>query len=374
MLRKRMLIAALGVTFFTACSKEASLPEGPEKGAEAPAGKPKGPFDPAAPIVTVRAAITVGKVRYDSIPGTLSIIAWDTLQASRETTVALKPGPNDIALPAGAVKYQLKLSKWGVTADTTVQAADLAKIDKIILAASKAAKRLTGEEKYTSVGNTWRADSKSKYSYQADGNLESVLYYGRRAGKEGLFINMEDFFVYEGGRLTTVKRYDENGDLWIATHLGYNDAGELISLKENKEDKSGTSAAINYLPERAQVKFNYQYANGNTMGYTQQYRNGNLVEDAAYSSRGGSETSKYRYDFFINPFAQLNYPDMFLSRRSKHNRTGEEKNYGGNIPSSVPYEFTYTYDEDGYPIQLLTSFKGFMSNEHLFTIKTVYKY
>ena len=94
----------------------------------------------------------------------------------------------------------------------------------------------------------------------------------------------------------------------------------------------------------------------------------------AISSTGGGEAGTYKYDFNINPFAHMNMPNIFLSNLSKNNLIEQQKNYSGNIPSAEPYKFEYTYDADGYPVELVKHFKNYRTGEHLFKIKIVYTY
>jgi hypothetical protein len=70
----------------------------------------------------------------------------------------------------------------------------------------------------------------------------------------------------------------------------------------------------------------------------------------------------------------MNMPDIFLSNISKNNLISQQKSYSGSIPSGVPYKFEYTYDGEGYPTELIKSFKSYPTDEHLYKIKTVYHY
>ena len=103
-------------------------------------------------------------------------------------------------------------------------------------------------------------------------------------------------------------------------------------------------------------------------------KGGNKVEDAARTSTGGAEGGRYNYDFNINPFAHMNMPDLYLSNISRNNLTGQQKGFGGAVPSSVPYKYEYKYDHEGYPIELVKSYKSYVTGEHLYSVKTVYTY
>jgi hypothetical protein len=366
------VVTALSL-LLAACAKESEELPIPDKGTgmgDKPVEVPVGDGN----VLKVRTVIKVGKVIYDSIPSVLKVVSWDSAQVPYEQVFELAPGENQIALRPAAVKHQLKFSKWGVQTDTTINASDVAKIKLQRLGGAKPAKFLTKEEKYLLRENSWRPDSRAEYFYATEGVLSSVSYYQKTTKSPDLVLTTEDVFVYRDNYLARIKRYGENGALHTSRILTYNTAGQVTGVADNTEDGTSITGSVEYIPAASQVKFFYKFFNGNTMAYTQQYKGGNVQEEAASSSRGTGESAKYSYDFYINPFVHLNYPDMYLSRRSKNNRAAEERQFNGNIPTNVPYKYEYTYDADGYPKELLTSFKGFISGEHLFTIKTVYTY
>ena len=118
----------------------------------------------------------------------------------------------------------------------------------------------------------------------------------------------------------------------------------------------------------------YEYNNGQSLNYYMEFAGGNKVKESATTSRGGGEGGTFQYDHNINPFAHLNRPDLYLSNLSKNNVIGQQKGYSGAIPSLVPYKWEYTYDEEGYPVQLLKHFKSGATGEHRSTTKIVYTY
>ena len=70
----------------------------------------------------------------------------------------------------------------------------------------------------------------------------------------------------------------------------------------------------------------------------------------------------------------MNWPDIFLSKSSKNNMISQQKGYAGGFPVAEPYKFEYTYDADGYPVELVKSYKSYTTGEHLYKTKTVYTY
>jgi hypothetical protein len=149
---------------------------------------------------------------------------------------------------------------------------------------------------------------------------------------------------------------------------------KIVGMKEISYDQSAdVSVEYSYPSGYARINFDYVFANGREMEYTLKIKAGNKIEDSDLSISGG-ESGTYRYDFNINPYAHINLPNIYLSNLSKNNLVDQQKNYSGSIPSAEPYKFEYTYDEEGYPKELLKSFKNYSSGEHLSKIKTVYTY
>ena len=52
----------------------------------------------------------------------------------------------------------------------------------------------------------------------------------------------------------------------------------------------------------------------------------------------------------------------------------QQRAYYGSYPANVAYSFEYKYDNEGYPIELISRYKSYTTGQHLFTTKTVYNY
>ena len=70
----------------------------------------------------------------------------------------------------------------------------------------------------------------------------------------------------------------------------------------------------------------------------------------------------------------MGWPDLMFSRNSKNNLIGQQKTYHGSFPTADPYEFEYKYDDYGYPVELIKSYKSPTTGQFMFTTKTVYNY
>lgn len=192
-----------------------------------------------------------------------------------------------------------------------------------------------------------------------------------------LRLSWSKVLVYANNRLEKINYIDINGLSSGYLELTYGaDGKKIIKMKELQYDRI-TFVNVNYQYPMGytQINFEYLFSNGLGMNYTLKIKGGNKSEDSATASNGISgESSTYQYDFNINPYAHLNLPNIYLSNLSKNNMVAQYKVYSGSIPSSEPYKFEYLYDDGGYPKELLSSYKNYLTGEHLYKVKTVYTY
>jgi len=260
------------------------------------------------------------------------------------------------------------VNKWNVTAAKVVSHDQLHSNMLINLQATRQPKRLIEEASFLLNQTVYQADSKSEYLYDANGLVE-IKNYQKSTIVSGLPLANILKFIYNGNQLDSIKRYDPNNNL--NGHTAFEYMGSRVSGIHNISYDQFTGASIEYAGagENQVTKITYLFQNGNSMLNTIIMKNGNKVTDQTQSSTGGSESGYYEYDSNINPKFNLGFPDLYFSNSSKNNLVLQEKNYAGAIPTVVPYKFEYVYDNDGYPIEVYTSYKGFNSQQYLYTIK-----
>lgn len=66
--------------------------------------------------------------------------------------------------------------------------------------------------------------------------------------------------------------------------------------------------------------------------------------------------------------------DEYLRYSSRNNEIKAEYSYGGGFPSFIPDTYDYTYDEEGYPVELIRTFKLYQTKEFGYREKIVYSY
>lgn len=350
-------------------------------------GYPRGSFNlppeiPNNPVpgklfytVKVKAAVKIGAIDYDSIPASLRLTTWDANNERSLSFISLQPGTNDVKLPLNVAKYQLTLEKWGITDEVTLMKADVKEGMAIMLGGSKAAKKLTSEVTLNLVEGVYKAYSKTAYEYRGDGNINKIIYYLKKADNTP-YVSMTEEFIYSNGRLDKVNKYNENKNLMGYLSFSYDQQGR-VSAMDHKMNGEQTIAAVSYsdVLSRKEININYQYPGKPIdMNYNMVLVDGNIQEGAATTSNHSSELSKYYYDMNINPYVHMNWPDLFLSHSSKNNVAASQQSFFAGYPVAVPRSYVYSYDNEGYPKELVREYKSPVTNQYLYTTKTVYYY
>lgn len=365
---------------FTACSKE--IPTRiPPKENDGPVNKPDTTLNPGkVPLpadsvdIRIRASVKIGTLTYDSIPSILSLTSWDSNLVAHQREISLMPGTNIIRAPKSHIKFRFGISVWGITGERVLARNELDKDLPIILGGSKAPKKLRREESFRYIQGSYLPDAKTEYIYEAD-KLIRMEHFRKYPQHSELHPSNSKDFKYNAGLVEAVYLLDSSGKRVGITEFFYDGQGRVVNMKQDSYgNQTYGSAASNVVDGNGELVLDYLFDNGHAMEYKMTFSGGNKIQDAAKTSTGGTEGGRYSYDHFINPFAHLGIPDLYFSYASQNNLTGQQKGYGGNIPSAVPYKYDYRYDADGYPVELVKSYRNFISGEHLYKIKTVYTY
>lgn len=327
--------------------------------------------------IKIRLAIRVGEINYDSIPGTILYTIWDENQPLNGRYIPLNAGTNEISLSRSVHKHHFRITKWGKEYELSLLKNEIKDGAFYTLGGAKEAKKLKTELTYKLINGNYVADSKTSFSYKADGKLTSIDYYLKKADNTP-YLAMRDLFQYDNGRVAKIDRFDEKNQPGGFTSFSYNDEGKVSGITESANNIR-TTATLGYYHSNTtgvtEVTFNYSYNHStNTMKYYQRYRHGNRFADNSNSNNNNTETGQYEYDNNINPYAHIGWLNLFLSNESKNNVVSQQKSYFGNYPTAVAYQFIYKYDADGYPTELIRHYKSYLTNQFLFTTKTVYTY
>jgi len=326
--------------------------------------------------VNINAKMEVGAIAYDSTSANIIVTSWDKNNVAYEREVAIGAGKSKVYLTKAHQKFRFKFLKWDISNELTFTKEELKEGDVINFGGKANKKQLTSEESSMEAGGVTKPYSKTNYSYYATGLVKQIDYYQADATTFVLRFTFKTVYSYDdNGLLTKVEYFDASNKSFGTSILTYNTNGKVATIKEKKYDQT-VMANFKYNLSNGVENITAEYAfdNGANMSYAIKYKNGNIVEDIANGSTGGSESGKYEYDSNINPYAQMNLYSLFLTNLSKNNNIKEDKAFSGSIPSNIPYKFEYKYDANGYPTEFEKSFKTYTSNNHLFKIKTVYNY
>lgn len=324
--------------------------------------------------VSVKLMIAVGQTVYDSLPGKLMVDATSSTGTHWIREIELQQGITRVRVPKNYESFKFEVSKWDIHVQKILSRTDLATNGTIELNGTRLPKLLVEETVFMEDANGLVPDSRTEYYYTAQNRLSNIRFYQKSIQVSGLQLTSLYQFLYSNGQLDTIKRSASDNTLNGYTSFTYAN-GRIASARNSSYDQLTTSI-FDYSQSGTKniITADYLFNNGNTMSYAMQFSNGNLISDNAQSSRGGGEAGVYTYDSNINPKHQLGYPDIFLSNASKNNLTSEQKSYAGGFPTAVPYKFEYIYNADGYPEEAYISYKGYISQQHLYRIKKVYKY
>lgn len=337
---------------------------------------PQQPGEPTAIAINLRLAVQVGEIRYDSIPGTVLYTTWDASQPISGRYIVLAAGTNKLTLDKNVVKHHFRITKWGKVYELSLLQSEVENGKTYVMGGNQQAKMLKSEITSKLVNGNYVAESKTSYTYHSPGKLSRIDYYLKRDNSP--YLAKHELFTYAGDRVEKIERYDEKKNLSGYTDFTYNAAGQISGISELAGERL-TKASItrHALPgsEFTDLSFAFSYSHtANGMRYYQRYRNGNRVSDNSNTDNHNTETGSYDYDNNINPYAHMGWPDLFLVNHSKNNLVWQQKTFYGNYPTAVAYDFKYKYDAEGYPVELIRHYRSAITNQFLFTTKTVFSY
>lgn len=342
-------------------------------------GYPSGAFDygqsNSNPFLKVKlkAIMQIGNVLYDSIPASLKLRIWGSHGEITTSYSSLKAGVNTITIPKAASKYEFTMSKWGTSDMISLNRNEIDEVTIYTLGGSKAAKKLKSEIVALDVNGTYVAQSKNEYIYDANGNLSKIEYWLKRSDNTP-YISMTERFEHTGSSVNKIIRYGEQNEVLSNTMFTHDNQGKVIRMVKQENDTQATAKVEYFHYTKPEVTIHYDFPGTMDTDYYSDYSGGNTVSSTSRRTNGDTEFGWYEYDFNINPYKHMNWPDFLLSHTSKNNLVLQRKQYMYSFPINEPYSFIYTYDADGYPTSLITSFKSYLTGKHVFSTKKIFTY
>ncbi|MFD2920032.1 hypothetical protein ACFS6H_09955 [Terrimonas rubra] len=346
-----------------------------------PAGTFISPADESTSMkVNIRTVIKVGNIVYDSIPSTLRLVTWSSPNQSSLSFISLRPGTNEIALPKNAIKYELSVNKWKVTDQKVLLRSAVTDGMNLVLGGEKQARQLKTVNTAILNNGTYIAYVKKDYEY-TNGYVSKTTAYKKNEAYETVVAYTENFFYNARQRIQRIQKQITDGGVQEDV-FQYRDDGRLQAV--NRTEPAGvTTATIGYAPYIENTELGDHYTAGVQYNFTQyyytQYYNiefygGTILTDNMATTHGNSTTGRYQYDFCINPYIHLNIPDLYFENSWKHNRVNSMKEFENVFPLTIPYENIYTYDDEGYPIELVTRYRTYLTGQFSYQTRSVFYY
>ena len=331
--------------------------------------------------IFIRPIIKIGDLVYDSIPVQLVLRSFDVHGNMEYRAISLPAGLQSIYLPKNAVRYTLTVSKWGTRDEIVIEKKDVEEDSIYIIGGTKEAKLLKTVFENKVVNGVSKPLTKTEYQYHSNGELKQLLTWAKRPDQT-TFLQKRHEFDYVSGNITAVRLYDEHNALAVSSRFDYDATNRVISMEE-KAGADETRATVAYIgletssgiTQDHRVEINYDYTHHSYKGYySKTMRGGSVLTDRYNTSHGNMEEGLYAFDFAINPYAHLRIPDLFLSPYARHNMNGQWKSYVNSFPLVEAYSFSYTYDGDGYPINLVTKYRSYLTKTDVYSIRTTFVY
>lgn len=342
-------------------------------------GYPSGAFDngqaDADPFLKIklRAVMQIGDVTYDSIPASLTLSTFNAAGEMTTRYLSLAAGINEISIEKSAARYEFDVRKWGVSEKKSINRNDIDESTVYVLGGTKAAKKLKSERVYKLVNGVEKAVSKKDYFYDAGGNLSKIEYWSRKADFTP-YLSMVDEFEYQSGRVSRIERTDkETGQVSSLSVFSYNAQGKLAGMIKN-EGGNQTTAELQYLPGEIGIKYDFSFLTYD-MNHVMGLLRGNVQNSAVTTTHGNYENGLMEHDLNINPYVHMNFPKLQPEHISKNNLKRSYKTFHGSYPAQGdPYQFDYSYDAEGYPVEVTTHYKTFQYGTPNYTTRTVFVY
>ncbi len=313
------------------------------------------PTPPTQPVqgyfmVKLKASITVGDVVYDSIPATFTISSWNINSVARQKDTSLNAGAQVIYLPKDAVRYSIKMQKWGVTYEKTLNRAEVAEGALYLLGGQKEAKKLQWVTEETFVNGAPILSSKQKFLYDVQGRVNEVHSYAPDLNGV-LRSGSVDLFLYGGNELWVNSMTASTAILFSHSAYTFDALGRTVESKYEYLTEKHVYTNL-YTSEGILMLFGKNAVDVNGSRIALKFSGGNLVEEKTIITNYPTVVKQFRHDFNINPYVIIKMPSLYFERSSKNNVLTE------SWEGKDRYTYVYTYDSDGYVTEVTTRIRS----------------
>jgi hypothetical protein len=323
-------------------------------------------------LIKTNVKIEIGGVLYENVDAQIRVSAYDSYNSLQWTKDFSFTGPDDnvLAIQNEYHHYNIELlDKWGIhdiQTDISAQAIWDGRADgplpvTYVLAGSKNAKKLssyvTSSEVDAPGGSTvFRPDSRILYHYNTNDELESINHQSYNQQTSQFEETSLDVFTHQGAVVSHITTY-LFGNLYSDYDYQYGVENKItLTMHYNNEMVLTQSSARNETNDHMIVS--YSLSNGNAFKYEFDIFLKNIVSDKTTQSSQICHNGNFQYDKNINPFRHLGYYDFDFQNWSANNKVTEDVHYlACGFPTLIPVSHSYTYDQDGYPLEKITTYK-----------------
>ena len=328
-------------------------------------------------LVKTQVVISVGGIIYENLDASIRVKGYDSNNTTQWTNDYNFTGPTDeLEIKNGFHHYSIELvNKWGIN---DIQSgiplkeiwdgrADGPLPITYVLGDAKNAKKLlrfvtSREVSIAGAGVVYQPELLVSYTYNGDGRLEYIHHEIYNTQTSQFEETSTDAFTYGDAGLKILTTLDgnpyseyhyESGD-GVAVHqitvINYFDNGRIWTLTSAGSPNSETTN---------HVSASYIYSSGTSFLYEFDFSYKNIVSDKTTRQGELCHYTNFIYDKNINPFHHLGYLDFYFENWSVNNKLTEDAHYKAcGFPVLIPVSHSYTYDQDGYPVQKITTYKG----------------
>jgi hypothetical protein len=323
-------------------------------------------------LIKTNVKIEIGGVLYENVDAQISVSGYDSYNGLKWTKDYSFTGPDDnvLAIQSGFHHYSIELrDKWGIhdiQSDISAQAIWDGRADgplpvTYVLAGSKNAKKLSSYVTSFEVdgpgGSTvFQPESRILYHYNTNDELESINHQSYNQQTLQFEEASLDVFTHEGAGVSHITTY-LLGKLYSDYDYQYGIENKVtLTMHYNNELVLTQSSATNETNDHIIVS--YSLSNGNAFKYEFDILLKNIVSDKTTQSSQICSEGNFSYDRNINPFRHLGYTDFDFQNWSANNKVTEDVHYMAcGFPTLIPVSHSYTYDQDGYPLEKITTYK-----------------
>jgi len=323
-------------------------------------------------LIKTNVKIEIGGVLYENVDAQIRVSGYDSYNGLQWTKDFNFTGPDDnvLAIQNGYHHYSIELlDKWGIhdiQSDIPAQAIWDSRVDgplptTYVLAGSKNAKKLSSyitsfEVDAPGGGTVFRLDSKVQYRYNNSEELENIRHQSYNSQTSQFEEASLDVFTHEGAFVSHITTY-LLGKLYSDYDYQYGVENKVtLTMHYNNELVLTQSSATNQTNDHMNVS--YSSSNGNAFKYEFDILLKNIVNDKTTQSSQLCNQGNYQYDKNINPFRHLGYADFNFQNWSANNKVTEDVHYlACGFPTLIPVSHSYTYDQEGYPLEKITTYK-----------------